>query len=95
MTISFDLINIWSWPFPKRQMLDPSKLKDFADDNFNLEKWQKVLQMFRKQCGKRRNCSLLAICPFPTVLSKILYCRHVKTRACFRNGQTSLKHNDI
>ena len=23
------------YPFPKRQILDPSKLKEFADDNFN------------------------------------------------------------
>ena len=35
-----------------------------------------------KHCGKRRNCSLRAISPFPTVFSKDLYCRHVKTRAC-------------
>ena len=26
--------------------------------------------MGRKQCGKRRNCSLRAISPFPTVFSK-------------------------
>ena len=45
-------------------------------------KWQKVLQMVRKRCGKRRNCSSRAISPFPTVFSKDLYCRHVKTRAC-------------
>ena len=49
-------------------------------------KWQKVLQMGRKQCGKRRNCSLRAISPFPTVFSKDLYCRHVKTRACLGKG---------
>ena len=33
-------------------------------------KWQKVIQMGRKHCGKRRNCSLWAISPFPTVFSK-------------------------
>ena len=38
--------------------------------------------MVRKHCGKRRNCSLRAISPFPTVFSKSLYRRHVKTRAC-------------
>ena len=27
-----------------------------------------------KHCGKRRNCSLRAISPFPTVFSKDLYC---------------------
>ena len=33
-------------------------------------KWQKALQTGRKHCGKRRNCSLRAISPFPTVFSK-------------------------
>ena len=33
-------------------------------------KWQKVIQMGRKYCGTRRNCSLQAISPFPTVFSK-------------------------
>ena len=36
--------------------------------------------------GKWRNCSLRAISPFPTVFSKDLYCRHVKTRACLGKG---------
>ena len=43
-------------------------------------KWQKVFQMDRKHCGKRRNCSLWAISPFPTVFVQDLFCRHVKTR---------------
>ena len=37
--------------------------------------------MGSKHCGKRRNCSLRAISAFPTVFSKHLLCRHVKTRA--------------
>ena len=49
-------------------------------------KWQNVFQPARKHCGKRRNCSLRAISPFPTVFSKDLYCRHVKTRACLGKG---------
>ena len=49
-------------------------------------KWQKPLQTGRKHCGKWRNCSLRAISPFPTVFSKDLCCRHVKTRACLRKG---------
>ena len=43
--------------------------------------------MGRKQCRKRRNCSLRAISPFPTVFSKGLYCRHIKTRDCLRKGK--------
>ena len=49
-------------------------------------KWLKVLQTGRKHCGKKRNCSLRAIFPFPTVFSKGLCCRHVKTRACLGKG---------
>ena len=43
----------------------------------------------RKHCGKRRNCSLRAISPFPTVFSKGLYCRHVVVRACLGELQES------
>ena len=37
MNISSDLIYISSLPFPKLQILDPSKLKELADDDFNFE----------------------------------------------------------
>ena len=36
------------------------------------QKWQKVIKTGRKHCRKRRNCSLRAISPFPTVFSKSL-----------------------
>ena len=39
-----------------------------------------------KHCEKRRNCSLRAISPFPTVYSKDLSCRHVKTRPCMQKA---------
>ena len=42
--------------------------------------------MGRKHCGKRRNCSLRAISPFPTVFSKDLHCRHVKIQGLFGKG---------
>ena len=45
-------------------------------------KWQKVIQTGRKHCGKRRNCSLRAISPFPTVFSKGLFPRGVKRCSC-------------
>ena len=47
-----------------------------------LRKWQKVIQTGRKHCGKRRNCSLQAISPFPTVFSKDLFSRGVKRCHC-------------
>ena len=49
-------------------------------------KWRKVLEKGRKHCGKRRNCSQWAVSPLPAVVSKDLYCRHVKTRACLGKG---------
>ena len=54
-------------------------------------KWKKVIEMGGKHCGKRRNCSLRAISPFPTVFSKELYCRHVKTRACLGKGLKTIQ----
>ena len=42
-------------------------------------KWQKDFQKGWKHCGKRKNCSLRAISPFPTVFSKDFYRRHLKT----------------
>ena len=38
MNISSDLTDILSQPFPKRQILDLSKPKEFADDNFKFGK---------------------------------------------------------
>ena len=57
-------------------------------------KWGKVLQNWGKHCGKRRNCSLRAISTFPTVFSKDLYCRHIKTRTCLERVN-SLPYNKI
>ena len=95
----YSVIKVLSWirlkscylvitqPFSKRQVLYSSKLKEFADYNFRFdENGGKLLQMVRKYFGKRRNCSLRAISPFSTVVSKDLHCRHVKTRACLQKG---------
>ena len=54
-----------------------------------LQKWQKAFKTGRKHCGKRRNCSLRAISPFPTVFSKDLYWRHVKNQGLFGKGLTA------
>ena len=50
-------------------------------------KWQKVIQTGRKHCGKRRNCSLRAISPFPTVFSKGLFPRGIKRCHCVGMGK--------
>ena len=60
-----------SSPFPKRQILDASKLREFADDNFKFdENGRKFFKQIEKHCGKRRNCSLRAISLFPAAFSK-------------------------
>ena len=64
--------------------LDSSELKELADDIFKFdENGRKFSKKRRRHCWKRRNCSLRAISPFPTVFSKDLHCRQVKTRDCF------------
>ena len=68
--------------FTRRQILDSSKLKEFADDNFKFDENGRKLSKRVENTGKRINCSLRAIYPFPTVFSKDLYCRHVKTGDC-------------
>ena len=53
------------------------------------QKWQKVILTGRKHCGKRRNCLLRAISPFPTVFSKGLFPRGVKRCHCVGMGKVS------
>ena len=73
------------WPCPKHFRF--FQLKRFCRRQFQISgKWQKVLQKNRKYCGKRRNCLLWAISPFPTVFSRELYCRHIKIRVCLGKG---------
>ena len=50
--------------------------------------WQKVLQMDRQHYGKRRNCSLRRISPFPTVFSKDLLVQTRKNQGLFGKGLT-------
>ena len=45
--------------------------------------------MVTKHCWKWRNCSLREISSFRPVVSKVLYYRHVKTRACFGRVKTT------
>ena len=52
-------------------------------------KWQNVIQAGRKHCGKRRNCSLRAISPFPTVFFKCIFPRGVKWCYCVEMGFNS------
>ena len=58
------------------------------------QKWQKVIQTGRKHCGKRRNCSLQAISPFPTVFSKGLFPRGLQKASLCGNGLKERKGGD-
>ena len=73
--------------FTRRQILDSSKLKEFADDNFRFdENGRKLSKRVEKHCGKRRNCSSRAISSFPTVFSEGLFLRGVKRCHCVGIG---------
>ena len=73
--------------FPKRQILNSSKLKDFADDNFKFDyNYRQLSKGGRKHSGKRRNCSLRAISPIPTVFSKRLVLQIRKDNGFFGKG---------
>ena len=49
-------------------------------------KWKTFILTGRKHCAKRRNCSLRAISPFPTVFSKGLFPRGIKRCYCVVMG---------
>ena len=74
-------------PFPKRQILDFIKLKEFADDNFKFDENGRKFSS-RKYCGKRRNCSLRASFPISIVFSKYLNCilQTRKTKGLYGKG---------
>ena len=85
VALSFDFSRFE--PFPIRQVLDSSKLKELVDDNFKFdENGRKFSKWVQNTVGKKRNCSLRAISPFSTWFSKDSYCRHVKNKACFEKG---------
>ena len=65
-------------------MLDPSKLKEFADDNSILNENGKKLSKWVENTVA--NGEIAHYEQFPTVFSKDLYCRHVKNRACLGKG---------
>ena len=79
--------NVLFYPFPKRQMLDSSKLKVFADKNLNFDENGRIFfKTGRRHCWKKEKLLVSSISTFLTMFSKDLYCRHVNTRACFGEG---------
>ena len=73
----------------KQQILDSSKLKEFADDNFKFhENGRKFSKRVEKTVGKGEFARFTSNFSFffPHSVFKRLYCRHVKTKACWGNG---------
>ena len=74
-------------PFPKRQILYFSYLKEFADGKINSdENGRKFYKRIENTVGEMRIRSLRAMSPFPTVFSNDLHCSYVKTRVCLAKG---------
>ena len=84
------------YPFQKQQILDSPKLKDFADDNLKFsENARKFSRWVENTVGKGEIAHYEQFLLFPTVFSKDLYCRHVKTRACVGKGYPCNNTYDI
>ena len=72
--------------FLNRQIFDSSKLKEFADNNFEFdENGRQFSKRVENSVGKGE----IARSPFLTVFSKDLYLTHVKTRACLEKSINS------
>ena len=76
-------------PLPKRQISDSFQTEKRAENNIKFEEnGRKFSNWVENTPGggggsKRRNYLLPAISPFPTVFSKKMFSRHIKTSACF------------
>ena len=74
-------------PFPKRQILDSSKLEDFADDNFKFEEnGRKLSRWVENTVGKGEIACYEQFLLFPQCFLKDFNYRHLKTRACLVVG---------
>ena len=67
--------------FPRRKILDCSKLKEFADDNLKVDENGRKFSKWIEDTVRKGEFLF-----FPTVFSKDLYYRGVKTRACLGTG---------
>ena len=73
--------------FPERQILDSSKLKEFADDHFEFaENCGKFSKRVENTVDKTEIACYEQFLLYPRVFSKGLYCRHIKIRACLGKG---------
>ena len=62
------------------------QVESLADDNFKFDENGRQLSKWVENTGKRRNCLLRAIYPFPTMFSKGLFPTGVKRCHCVGMG---------
>ena len=68
-------VSIGVYPFLKQQILNASKLKAFADDNFRFDENGSKVSGGLKTLWEKEKLLITAISPFPTVFSKDFYYR--------------------
>ena len=74
---------VFPQPFPKRQILDSFKVKEFPDHNFKFDSnGRKFSYRVENSVGKGEIARNEQFLLFPHCFQKDLYYRHVKTRAC-------------
>ena len=85
------------YPIPKRQILDSSNLKEFADDNLNLMKMAESFPKGLKTLWEKEKLLLIGNFSFShRVFKRLLSRRHVKTRAyVFGKGSKTLGKEEI
>ena len=72
---------------PKRQILDSSKLKEFADNTSKSdENGGKVSKRVENNMEKEKLCLMSKFLLFPQCFQKDIYCRNVKTGDCLGKG---------
>ena len=77
--------------FSKRPILDSSKLKGFADDNFEFDKnSRKFSKWVGNTVGKGEIACYEQFLFFPSAFSKEVYYRHIKTRTYLGKGYVSV-----
>ena len=70
---------VTSYPFPKQQILDFSKLKEIADDNVKLhENGQKISKRGRKYCGEKEKLLIMGNFSFSHCVFKRLVLQKLK-----------------
>ena len=73
--------------FPRQQILESFKLKAFADNNSKFdENGRKFFKIGKKTLLEKEKLLVMSNLSFSHCVSKDLYCRHIKTRACLGKG---------